>query len=81
MVGMFNTVWLIIRAMVLGGIMKACRMIESVMQSFMRMIKGRASMISMLVASGAFFNLVLANQYLAILLTGNMYVPIFKSKC
>jgi NhaC family Na+:H+ antiporter len=80
MAGMLNTVWLIICAMVFGGIMKACRMIESVTQFFMRMIRGRTSMVSMTVASGTFFNLVLADQYLAILVTGNMYAPIFKSK-
>jgi NhaC family Na+:H+ antiporter len=80
MAGMLNTVWLIICAMVFGGIMKACRMIESVTQSFMSMIRGRTSMVSMTVASGTFFNLVLADQYLAILVTGNMYAPIFKGK-
>ena len=80
MAGMLNTVWLIICAMVFGGIMNACRMIESVTQAFMRMIRGRTSMVSMTVASGTFFNLVLADQYLAILVTGNMYAPIFKGK-
>ena len=80
MAGMLNTVWLIICAMVFGGIMKACRMIESITQFFMRMIRGRTSMVSMTVASGTFFNLVLADQYLSILVTGNMYAPVFKGK-
>jgi NhaC family Na+:H+ antiporter len=37
-------------------------------------------MVSATVASGSFFNVVLADQYLAILLTGSMYMPIYQGK-
>ena len=80
MAGMLNTVWLIICAMVFGGIMKVCRMLDAITLLFMRLIRGRASMVASTVASGAFFNVVLADQYLAILLTGGMYMPIYEGK-
>ena len=80
MAGMLNTVWLIICAMVFGGIMKVCRMLEAITLLFMRLIRGRTSMVAATVASGSFFNVVLADQYLAILLTGSMYMPIYQGK-
>ena len=80
MAGMLNTVWLIICAMVFGGVMKVCRMLESITMRLVRLIRGRTSMVSATVASGSFFNVVLADQYLAILLTGSMYMPIYQGK-
>ena len=80
MSGMLNTVWLIICAMVFGGIMKACRMLESITSLFMRLIRGRTSMVTATVASGTFFNMVLADQYLSIIVTGGMYMPIYEGK-
>lgn len=80
MAGMLNTVWLIICAMVFGGAMKACRMLESVTALFIRTIRGRVSMVSATVVSGSFFNAVLADQYLAILLTGGIYMPVYLGK-
>ena len=80
MAGMLNTVWLIICAMVFGGIMKICRMLEAITLLFMRLIRGRTSMVAATVASGSFFNVVLADQYLAILLNGSMYMPIYQGK-
>lgn len=37
-------------------------------------------MVTATVASGTFFNVVLADQYLAIILTGGMYMPIYREK-
>lgn len=80
MKGMLNTVWLIICAMVFGGVMKGCRMLEAITGVFIRMIRGRTSMVTATVISGAFFNTVLADQYLAIILTGGMYMPIYTNE-
>lgn len=80
MSGMLDTIWLIICAMVFGGIMKACRMLESITLLFVRMIRGRVSMISSTIVSGVFFNTTLADQYLAIILTGGMYKPVYEGK-
>jgi NhaC family Na+:H+ antiporter len=66
--------------MVFGGTMKACRMLEAITALFMRTIRGRTSMIVSTVISGTFFNAVLADQYLAIILTGGMYLPVYSNK-
>lgn len=80
MAGMLDTVWLILCAMIFGGIMKGCRMLDAVTAFFIRAIRGRTSMVAATVASGSFFNAVLADQYLAIILTGGMYLPVYAEK-
>jgi NhaC family Na+:H+ antiporter len=66
--------------MIFGGIMKGCRMLDAVTAFFIRAIRGRTSMVAATVASGSFFNAVLADQYLAIILTGGMYLPVYAEK-
>ena len=79
MKGMLDTIWLILCAMIFGGIMKGCKMLDAITSIFIKMIKGRISMVAATVGSGMFFNTVLADQYLAIILTGGMYMPIYSS--
>lgn len=80
MAGMLDTIWLIICAMVFGGVMKACGMLKAITGLFLKFIRGRTSMVSSTVAAGAFFNTVLADQYLAIILTGGMFMPVYREK-
>lgn len=80
MKGMLDTIWLIFCAMIFGGIMKGCKMLDAITGIFIRMIKGRTSMVAATVVSGTFFNTVLADQYLAIILTGGMYMPVYANK-
>jgi len=80
MAGMLDTIWLIICAMVFGGIMRVCRMLDAITLLFMRCIRGRTSLVAATALSGSFFNMVLADQYLAIILTGGMYMPIYRRK-
>lgn len=80
MKGMLDTVWLIICAMVFGGVMKGCGMLDAIAGLFIRTIRGRTSMVTATVISGAFFNTVLADQYLSIILTGGMYMPVYTDK-
>ncbi len=80
MKGMLDTVWLIICAMVFGGIMRGCKMLDTITGLFIRTIRGRTSMVTATVISGTVFNTLLADQYLAIILTGGMYMPIYTNK-
>ncbi len=75
--GMVNTVWLIICAMCFGGTMTASGMLESVTSVFVRFAKRRVSMVSSTVASGLFLNLTTADQYISIILTGNMFKDVY----
>lgn len=78
MSGMMDTIWLIICAMCFGGAMSAGGMLESITKMFTRFIRGRVSMVSSTVASGLFLNICTADQYISIILTGNMFRDIYE---
>ena len=80
MSGMMNTIWLIICAMCFGGAMTASGMLESLTSVFLRFMKRRAGMVTSTVFSGLFLNIVTADQYISIILTGNMFKDIYKQK-
>lgn len=79
MSGMLDTIWLIICAMCFGGAMTAGGMIESITSFFMRFTKKCVNLVSSTVASGLFMNLTTADQYISIILTGNMFKEVYKS--
>ena len=78
MSGMMDTIWLIICAMCFGGGMTAGGMLESITHVFTRFAKKRVSMVSSTVASGLFLNICTADQYISIILTGNMFRDIYE---
>ena len=77
MQGMMNTIWLIICAMCFGGSMEAGGMVRSLTRLFVRMIHGRVSMVASTVCSGLMLNLAIADQYICILLSNNMFKRIY----
>lgn len=80
MSGMMNTIWLILCAMCFGGAMTASGMLGSITSIFVRFMKNTASMVASTVCSGLFLNLATADQYISIILTGNMFSNIFERK-
>ena len=78
--GMMNTIWLIICAMCFGGAMTASRMISSIISIFLRFMKNTVGMVATTIFSGIFFNVSTGDQYLSIILTGDMYKDIFQQK-
>lgn len=78
MAGMLNTVWLILCAMCFGGTMTASGMLRSITAMFARMMKSTFSLVSSTVCSGLFLNLTTADQYISIILTGNMFRNIYE---
>ncbi|MDR1582612.1 MAG: sodium:proton antiporter [Prevotellaceae bacterium] len=80
MSGMMNTVWLIICAMCFGGSMTASGMLASITSVFLRFMKRTAGTVSATVASGMFLNICTADQYLSIILTGDMFKNVYKHK-
>lgn len=77
MAGMMGTIWLIICAMCFGGAMEAGGMVRGITQMFVRMIHGRVSLVASTVCSGLMLNLAVADQYICVLLTGNMFKKIY----
>ena len=76
--GMLFTIWLIICAVCFGGAMSAGGMLGSITTLFQRMMKGRTSTVTATVASGLTFNICTADQYIAILLNGEMFKDVYR---
>lgn len=78
MAGMMNTVWLIMCAMCFGGAMTASGMLGTITAMFLRFMKRRASMVASTVLAGLTLNICTADQYISIILTGNMFKDIYR---
>lgn len=75
--GMMGTIWLIICAMCFGGCMSASGMVGGITRLFIHMVKGRTSLVGATAATGVMLNVAIADQYLCILLTGNMFRDVY----
>lgn len=80
MTGMMDTVWLIICAMCFGGAMTAAGMIGSLTSIFVKFMKKTVSVVSSTVGSGILLNLITGDQYISIILTGEMFREVYKEK-
>lgn len=73
MSGMLNTVWLILMAMVFGGVMECTGLLGSLAGAIMKFVRGTASLITATLASCLMINLTAADQYLSIVIPGKMF--------
>ncbi len=80
MAGMLYTVWLIVCAMVFGGIMEVSGMLRVIAEALIRRVTSVGSLIASTAGTGLFFNVTTSDQYLAILVPGRMYADIYKKR-
>jgi NhaC family Na+:H+ antiporter len=80
MAGMLYTVWLILSAMVFGGVMEATGMLERITRSIIRLAHSTGSLIASTVGTCIFFNLTASDQYLAIVVPGRMYADTYRKR-
>ena len=78
--GMMDTVWLIICAMCFGGVMSASHMLHSITNLFVRFVHKPKSAVCSTVGAGLFFNACTADQYLSIILTGNLFKELYRNR-
>lgn len=77
-VGMLNTVFLIICAATFGGVLIGSGMIDSITSVLAKGVKGRTSLVGVTAFTGLFNNLFCGDQYLSIVLTCNLNKALFK---
>lgn len=75
MVSMLNTVWLIVCAMGFGAMMEATGLLERMIRSVLKATKSTGSLIAATIGTAATANVVAADQYMSIVLTGRLYKP------
>ena len=80
MLGMLNTIFLIICAMCFGATMQASGMIRDLSLILQPLTRTRAGLVSSTVVTGTALNGIVSDQYLSILLTSNIYKDTYESQ-
>ena len=80
MSGMLNTVWLILSAMAFGGSMEAAGFLARITQAIMSKVHSTGSLIMSTIFTSIFFNLTASDQYISIVVPGNMYAKAYHDK-
>ena len=80
MKGMLNTIWLVICAMVFGGIMESIGALKKISSSLLELGKSTFSIFASTVASCLAINLTASDQYLSIVIPGKMFSKAYKDK-
>lgn len=78
--GMLNTIWLILSAMVFGGVMESSGLLVRITQSIMWMARTTGSLVATTVASCLFFNLTASDQYISIVVPGRMFSKVYRKR-
>lgn len=78
MMGMLPTVMLVAAAMVFGGAMIGSGMLSCITAAFTKRLKTPRSIVGATVGSGLFLNSCTADQYLSIIIGGNIYKNIYR---
>ncbi|MAU54182.1 MAG: Na+/H+ antiporter NhaC [Flavobacteriales bacterium] len=80
MLGMMNTIWLVISAMVFGGVMESIGALKTITTSLLNLGKSTFSLFASTAGSCLAINLTTSDQYLAIVIPGKMFEKAFKEK-
>lgn len=80
MKGMLGTVWLILSAMIFGGIMEKAGFLKCIAASVLSLVKSTGSLVASTAGTCIFFNVTASDQYLAIVVPGRMYADIYEQK-
>ena len=78
MLGMLNTIYLIICAMCFGGCMKASGMIADLARTLAPLTRTRTGLVGSTVVTGTALNGIVSDQYLSIILTSSIYREAFE---
>ncbi|MCQ2228762.1 MAG: sodium:proton antiporter [Bacteroidales bacterium] len=78
--GMMDTIWLILCAMCFGGAMIGSGMLTSITTEIIKHTKGIYSLVSATSLSGIIMNLTTCDQYISIIIEGNMFKDVYREK-
>lgn len=78
MAGMMNTVWLIITAMIFGGVMESARFLERITSAILSRVSSTFGLVASTTGSCLLFNTTAGDQYMAIVVPGKMFHKAFQ---
>ncbi|MEM1242266.1 MAG: Na+/H+ antiporter NhaC [Cyanobacteria bacterium P01_H01_bin.26] len=73
MSSMLNTIWLIITAMLFGGMLEACGMLQKLANTILAGARGAGTLVGATIATCIFMNATASDQYIAIVVPARMF--------
>jgi Na+:H+ antiporter, NhaC family len=73
MAGMLSTVWLILAAMMFGGVMEKTLLLQRIAAGILGMVRGTGSLIGATLLTAFGSNIIASDQYISIVLPGRMF--------
>ena len=80
MQGMLNTIWLVLCAMCFGGVMAGSGMLAAITKLFAKFVYRTASVVASTLGMGLFANLMTADQYISIIITGETFRELYAKR-
>jgi len=80
MAGMLDTIWLILAAMVFGGVMESAGLLMRISEAIIRWANSTGSLVASTVVTSIFFNITASDQYIAIVVPGRMYAKTYRER-
>ena len=80
MAGMLNTIWLILGAMIFGGVMESCGLLMRIVEEIIKYANSTGSLVLSTTVTSIFFNLTAGDQYMAIAIPGRMFADTYKKQ-
>jgi len=80
MQGMLNTIWLIVTAMVFGGVMECTGMLKKLAHSIIKLAQSTGSLVASTAATCITFNVTASDQYIAIVVPGRMFASTYRER-
>jgi NhaC family Na+:H+ antiporter len=78
--GMMNTIWLILCAMVFGGSMETAGMLRRLAKSIIQYAHSTGSLVASTAATCIFMNVTAADQYISIVVPGRMFANTYRDR-
>lgn len=80
MAGMLNTIWLILCAMIFGGIMESSGLLHRIADEIIKFANSTGSLVTSTAATCLFFNVTASDQYMAIAVPGRMFAATYRER-
>ena len=80
MQGMLDTIWLVLCAMCFGGVMAGSGMLSAITKLFAKFAYRTASIVASTLGTGLFSNLLTADQYISIIITGETFRELYEKR-
>ncbi|HEY5689855.1 MAG TPA: Na+/H+ antiporter NhaC [Cyclobacteriaceae bacterium] len=80
MAGMLNTIWLILCAMIFGGIMESSGLLHRIADEIIKFANSTGSLVASTAATCLFFNITASDQYMAIAVPGRMFAATYRER-